>query len=226
MLLKRLWPRRPAQRIEAEDGAAAEAGRLSAQPLAEAALGHLDALYRLALRLTRHPQDAEDLVQETYVKALRFADTFRPGTNLRAWLFKILHTTYLNQYRKAQRVPAVDSLDTLQALDAAGEYYLYNHLLAEQGSGRVLTESAEEAALRRLGDVDIQAAMAALPEPYRVVVLLCDVEGLAYREIAEVLEIPIGTVMSRLARGHKQLQRALWERYAAGRAWDGQGAQP
>jgi len=187
----------------------------------EAALDHLDALYRLALRLARTPEDAEDLVQETFAKALRAAHTFTPagnrgdaGAGLRSWLFKILHNTFLNEYRRAQRAPAAESFDTLEALDATGEYYLYNHLLAEHG-GAVLPRSAEDEALGRLGAEDVQTALAALPDPYRAAVTMCDVEGLSYREIAAALDVPVGTVMSRLSRGRKQLQRILWERGVA-----------
>jgi RNA polymerase sigma-70 factor (ECF subfamily) len=196
------------------------------RPVEEAALDHLDALYRFARRLAPTPEDAEDLVQETYVKALRAAHTFTPvgdatdasaaSASLRSWLFKILHTTFLNEYRRAQRTPATESFDTLEALDATGEYYLYNHLLAEHG-GAVLPQSAEEEVLGRLGVEDVRTALAALPELYRVAVTLCDVEGLAYREIAAALDVPMGTVMSRLSRGRKQLQRILWEQSAASR---------
>jgi RNA polymerase sigma-70 factor (ECF subfamily) len=187
-------------------------------PVEEAALDHLDALYRFARRLAPTPEDAEDLVQETYAKALRAAHTFTPtgsandaSAGLRSWLFKILHNTFLNEYRRAQREPTVESLDTLEALDATGEYYLYNHLLAAHG-GAVLPQSAEQKALNRVGSEDVHAAVAALPAPFRAAVTLCDVEGLSYREIAVALDVPVGTVMSRLSRGRKQLQRILWER--------------
>ncbi|MBI3971873.1 MAG: sigma-70 family RNA polymerase sigma factor [Chloroflexi bacterium] len=211
-------PARDAVSPQTTAAAAPPADASEPAPFETAALEELDTLLRLARRLTHHAQDAEDLVQETYVKALRFKHTYTPGTNLRAWLCKILHNTYLNTYRQAQRVPATESFDALEALDAAGEYYLYNHLLAEQGGGAMLTTSAEEAALRRLGDDDVRTALDALPEAYRVLVVLCDVEGFTYREMAEVLDIPMGTVMSRLSRGRKQLQRLLWKRYAAGHA--------
>ncbi|MBI2954866.1 MAG: sigma-70 family RNA polymerase sigma factor [Chloroflexi bacterium] len=168
----------------------------------EEALSHLDALYRTALRMTRQPQDAEDVVQETYVKAFRFADKFRPGTNLRAWLFKILTNTFLNQYHKAANEPKASSLDESE------EYYLYNQLASDQGGK--LSESAEDQALSRFIDVDVKHALDEVPEQFRLAVLLHEVEGFNYREIAEITGVPIGTVMSRLSRGRKLLQRSLW----------------
>ncbi len=170
----------------------------------EEALSHLDALYRTALRMTRRSQDAEDLVQETYIKAFRFADKFEGGTNLRAWLFKILTNTFLNQYRKAVNEPKASSLDETE------EYYLYNQLAGDQG-GR-LSESAEDQALSQFIDVDVKQALEEVPEQFRLAVLLHEVEGFNYREIAEITGVPIGTVMSRLSRGRKLLQRSLWHR--------------
>ncbi|MBI2906785.1 MAG: sigma-70 family RNA polymerase sigma factor [Chloroflexi bacterium] len=170
----------------------------------EEALSHLDALYRTALRLTRRPQDAEDLVQETYMKAFRFADKFKPGTNLRSWLFKILTNTFLNQYRKARGQPQATSLDD------AEEYYIYRRLLGERGSA--LSESAEDQVLASFIDADVKRALEEVPEQFRLPVLLHDVEGFSYKEVAEIVGAPIGTVMSRLSRGRKVLQRSLWQR--------------
>ena len=169
----------------------------------EEALGHLDALYRTALRMTRRPQDAEDLVQETYLKAFRFADQFESGTNLRAWLFKILTNTFRNRYREAAREPEATSLDE------AGEFYIYDQLAGMRG--RNLSPSAEDQALAQLIDLDVKRALEEVPEPFRLAVLLHDVEGFSYKEIAEIGGVPIGTVMSRLSRGRKLLQRSLWQ---------------
>lgn len=174
----------------------------------EEALSHLDSLYRTALRLTRNAQDAEDLVQETYLKVFRFADRFEQGTNLRAWMFKILTNSFLNRYRKASQEPKRASLDETE------ETYIYNRLLATTQS-MALSPSAEEAALAQIIDVDVKRALDDLPEEFRMAVLLRDVEGFSYREIAEVTGVPLGTVMSRLSRGRKLLQRSLWE-YAQG----------
>ena len=168
----------------------------------EDALSHLDELYRTALRMTRRSQDAEDLVQECYTKAFCFADRFEPGTDLRAWLFKILTNSYLNRYRKASREPEATSIDE------AGEYFIYEQLGGS--TQHVLSPSAEDEALSQLMDSDVKQAIEELPEQYRLVILLRDVEGFSYREIAGMAELPIGTVMSRLSRGRKLLQRSLW----------------
>jgi RNA polymerase sigma-70 factor (ECF subfamily) len=164
------------------------------------AMQHLDALYRTGLRMTRNPQDAEDLVQETYLRAFRFFDKFEPGTNLRAWLFKILTNTYINRYRKQAASPRVDSLDESE------EFALYNHLDTEAASRG---GSVEAQVLDRFAESDIKAAIEALPEAFRMTVLLADVEGFSYNEIADILGIKKGTVMSRLFRGRRLLQKAL-----------------
>ena len=161
---------------------------------------HLDALYRTALRMTRNPQDAEDLVQETMLRAYRFLDRFEPGTNLRAWLFKILTNTYINRYRKASSEPRVDSLDDSEELS------LYRYLDNEAASrgGNV-----EAQVLDRFAENDIKTAIEALPSQYRITVLLADVEGFSYNDIAEITNVKKGTVMSRLFRGRRLLQKAL-----------------
>ena len=180
-----------------------QATREAREAFEQEALQHLDALYRTALRMARHPEDAEDLVQETFLRAIRFIDKFEPGTNLKAWLFKILTNTFINRYRKAAREPDVDYLDDTE------EFYLYRNV-REAGSPP-LSESAEEAALDQLGQERIIKAIGGLPEPYRLAVILVDVEGFSYEEIAEMTESKLGTVMSRIARGRKMLQRLLWD---------------
>jgi len=165
-------------------------------------LTHLDSLYGTALRLTRRVPDAEDLVQETYLKALRFSGSFERGTNLRAWLFTILHNTFRNMRRHVSRNPIdVDS----EAVERA----------AERGE-RVF--SPEDLLLRSTIDVDLQAALDALPDPYREAVWLRDVEELTYQEIATALDIPIGTVMSRISRGRRLLHDHLTAANAGGAA--------
>jgi RNA polymerase sigma-70 factor (ECF subfamily) len=157
-------------------------------------------LYPAALRLTRDPSDAEDLIQETFLRAYRGFAGFEEGTNLRAWMYRILTNTFINIYRKKQREPV-----TVQEEDIE-DWYLYDRLGA---SG--VEASAETEVLERLPDDDVQRALEALPEGFRMAVLLADVEGFSYREIAEILDVPIGTVMSRLHRGRKALHKALWE---------------
>ena len=173
----------------------------------EEALQHLDALYRTALRMSKHREDAEDLVQETYLRAFRFIDRFKPGTNLKAWLFKILTNTFINQYRKAARQPQVAYLEDDE------EFYLYRKV-REPGSPP-LSESAEEAALSQLGQDQIIEAIESLPDPYRLAIVLVDIEGFSYKEIAEMTRVKVGTVMSRIARGRKMLQHLLGDYFQA-----------
>ena len=157
-------------------------------------------LYSAALRMTRNPADAEDVVQETFLKAYRAYDSFEEGTNLKAWLYRILTNTYINRYRKQQRRPAEVELGELQDL------YLYRRLGEPSGAA----ESAEKEVLDQFVDTDIIEALESLPDHFRMPVLLADVEGFSYKEIAAILDVPIGTVMSRLHRGRKALQRKLW----------------
>jgi RNA polymerase sigma-70 factor (ECF subfamily) len=161
-------------------------------------------LYSAALRMTRNPADAEDVLQEALLKAYRGYHTFQAGTNLKAWLYRILTNTFINKYRERTRRPAEVELGELEDL------YLYKRIGGEEASGGAV-RSAEEEALDRFVDDDIKAALESLPENFRIPVLLADVEGFSYKEIAEIMDVPIGTVMSRLHRGRKALQRALWQ---------------
>ncbi len=167
------------------------------------AMAYVDQLYGAAMRMTRNPADAEDLVQETYTKAFAAFRSFEQGTNLRAWLFRILRNTYINAYRKAQREPLSTSADELSD----------PQLLEVDARSTGGTRSAETEALERLGDTEIIEAMQALPEDFRTAVYLADVEGFSYKEIAEIMETPVGTVMSRVHRGRKSL-RSLLAQYA------------
>jgi RNA polymerase sigma-70 factor (ECF subfamily) len=163
----------------------------------------MSSLYSAALRMTRNPADAEDLVQETYLKAYRAYERFEAGTNLKAWMYRILTNTYINSYRKKQRRPDETDLDDVEDL------YLYRRVGGLEGS--ILGRSAEDELMDLFGEAEVKDAVEALPEHYRLPVLLADVEGFAYKEIADILDIPIGTVMSRLHRGRKQLQKRLYE---------------
>jgi len=162
----------------------------------------MNQLFATAMRMTRNRSDAEDLVQETYLKAYRAYERFEAGTNLRAWLFRILTNSYINTYRKKQRRPFQTDLEDVQDL------YLYRRL----GGNELATigRSAEDQLFDQITDSTITDALDELPEQYRTAVMLADVEGFAYKEIAEILDVPIGTVMSRLHRGRKKLQEQLY----------------
>jgi RNA polymerase sigma-70 factor (ECF subfamily) len=164
------------------------------------ALPLLPGMYSAAFRLTRNASDAEDLLQETFLRAYRGFHQFQEGTNLKAWLYRILTNTFINSYRKKQREPLTISDDEVE------DWYLYSKM-SEEG----LEPSAEATVLESLPDEDVQEALSSLPEQFRVAVLLADVEGFSYKEIAEITGVPIGTVMSRLHRGRKALERRLWD---------------
>jgi RNA polymerase sigma-70 factor, ECF subfamily len=166
------------------------------------ALPLLDSLYAGALRMTRNPADAEDLVQETMLRAYRSFDRFEPGTNLKAWLFRILTNAYINVYRKRQREPQKVSQDDVEDFD------LYQEL---KGHDPQFSATPETIVLDSLVDSDITDAIDDLPEQFRLAVVLSDIEGFTYAEMAEIMDVPMGTVMSRLHRGRKALQKRLWD---------------
>lgn len=178
-------------------------------PFFAEAMVHVDALYRTALRLTRNSADAEDLVQETYLKAHRFRNSFTPGTNLRAWLFRILTNSFINEYRKRSRQPETTDTGDLE------DYYLFHRV---KESSEDLGIDPEATVMRMFLDEEVRQALEELPEQYRVAVLLADVEGFSYKEIAEITDTQMGTVMSRLHRGRRLLQKKLWE-YAQSRGY-------
>jgi RNA polymerase sigma-70 factor (ECF subfamily) len=161
----------------------------------------ISGLYGAALRMTRNPADAEDLVQDTYLRAYRGFAGFQDGTNPKAWLYRILTNNFISTYRKKQRQPQI-----VEGPDDIDEWYLFDKLGA-----RSVEDSAESEVLDRIPDQAVKTALESLPENFRLPVLLADVEGFSYKEIADIMQTPIGTVMSRLHRGRKALEKALWE---------------
>lgn len=165
------------------------------------ALPLADTLYGGALRMTRNPADAADLVQETFLRAFRSWRQFEPGTNLKAWMYRILTNLYISSYRSKKKQPQM-----VQAADSA-DFDLYQTLMTHRPRS---SRSAESIVLESLGDEDIQQKLSELSDDFRIAVVLADIEGFSYKEIAEMLDVPIGTVMSRLHRGRKALQKSLW----------------
>lgn len=168
---------------------------------AELAMQYAPQLYSAALRMTKNASDAEDLVQETYLKGFRSFNSFEDGTNLRAWLFRILTNNFINTYRAKQRRPQVTDLDDVEDL------YLYKRVRTLD----IASRSAEDTLFDLFTDGEVKDALEALPDNFRVPVLLADVEGFSYKEIADMLDIPLGTVMSRLHRGRKSMQKRLMD---------------
>ena len=170
---------------------------------AELTTPFMSALYAAALRMTRNPSDAEDLVQETYLRAYRGFGGFKEGTNLKAWLYRILTNTFINTYRAKKRRPEQVDLDDVE------DFYIFRRLGGLEAADAERT--AETEALAALPDDEVKQALESIPEQFRMAVILADIEGFSYKEIAEILDVPIGTVMSRIHRGRRQLQKLLWD---------------
>jgi RNA polymerase sigma-70 factor (ECF subfamily) len=174
---------------------------MTAKAFEEQALPHAESLYNTALRLTRNVNDAEDLVQEVFYKAFRSINQFQPGTNMRAWLFKILVNTHISMYRKTSKDPSVSGYDDVEEFSMYSQVHSRSESLSDSPSG----------ILDRFLEKDIRSAIDKLPEAFREVVMLVDIEGFSYKEASDILETPVGTIMSRLFRSRKLLQKYLWE---------------
>jgi RNA polymerase sigma-70 factor, ECF subfamily len=179
------------------------------------AMPFVDSLYNTAYRMTRNAEDAEDLVQETYFKAYRYYDKFEEGTNFKAWLFKIMKNTFINNYRRQQQAPPQSDFAEIEES--------FESQVSEEASGQI--KSPEEEFLENVLDEDVQRALDSLPTDYRMVVVLADLEGFSYKEIAEILEVPVGTVMSRLYRGRRLLEAAMLQ-YARDYGYIRSGDEP
>jgi len=181
-----------------------------------AAMPFVDALYNTAYRMTRNAEDAEDLVQEAYLKAYKYYDKFEEGTNFKAWLFKIMKNTFINNYRKKQQAPPQsDFADIEESFETQ----------VSEEAGQKKIKNPEEELLQDVLDEDVQRAIDELPPDYRMVVLLADLENFSYKEIAEILDVPVGTVMSRLYRGRRLLEKVMLE-YAREHGYIGEQEQP
>ena len=199
--------------LMATDDASDEDARAKRELFEEQALPYMDQLYAAAMRMTRNPSDAADLVQETYVKAFQAFGQFQQGTNLKAWLYRIQTNTFINNYRKNQRNPYQGTIDDLEDWQLGG---------AESVTQSSSTRSAEAEAIDHMPDSVVKDALQAMPEDFRLAVYFADVEGFSYQEIADIMKTPVGTVMSRLHRGRRLLRDSLAD-YARER---GIGAAP
>src|ERR1700716_1032680 len=170
---------------------------------ADQAMEFMPSLYSAAARMPRNPADAEDLVQETYLKAYRAFGSFQEGTNLKAWLYKILTNTFINTYRAKKRRPEQVELDDVE------DFYIFRRLGGLEAADATRTPEAE--VLEGIPDSEVKEALESIPEQFRMAVILADVEGFSYKEIADILDVPIGTVMSRIHRGRRALQKKLWD---------------